>query len=140
MFSCYGNKKTYATVTGAALTTALLASFHLDLSFVSLCECFYFYSQGIPSRKSKGHYRSDTPNFLCCKTWLQIPCTSEIPRIFGVLSLSFLTVLYSEVYKILQSGQLIPQKPQSISAQGLFCDFLVVCLGLSLLVSGWSDR
>lgn len=101
MFSCYGNKKAYATVGSAALTTALLASFCQALSFVCLCECLYFYSQDIPPQKSKGHYRTDTPNFLCCKTLLQVLCASEIPRIFMVLSLSLLTVLQSEVYKTL---------------------------------------
>lgn len=37
MFSCYGNRKACATVTDAALTTALLASFYLDLIFVDAC-------------------------------------------------------------------------------------------------------
>lgn len=101
MFSCYGNKKAYATVTGAALTTALPASFYLDLSFVCLCECLYFYSQDIPLWKSKGHYGTDAPNFLCCKTWLHIPHVSGIPRILRVLSLSFFAVLSSELYKAL---------------------------------------
>lgn len=107
------------------------------LSWSHLCGCLYFYSQDIPSWKSKVHYRTNTSDFLCCKTWFQVPCTSEIPRIFRVLSLSFLIVL--KCTRPCSSGWFIPQNAQVTSAPDIFCDFFIYLFG-SLSFSRWLSQ
>lgn len=130
VFLCFGNKKTYATVAGAALTAALLASlFSLSVvCFMCLCKCLYFYSQDFSSWKSKGHCSTNASNFLWCSTLLQIPCASEIPRISRILSLSFVTVFHSEIHRLFIPGEFISKSVQETSASGLFCELFWVSL------------
>lgn len=108
VFLCYGNKKAYVAVDGAALTTALLASLCLTLlyvlcAFVSVCISIHrIFLHGNP----KGI--AEPMRQISCGV---VPCfkSSEIPRISRILSLSFLTVLHSETYRVFIPGEFIPK-------------------------------